>query len=163
MRFSLVLGAAAALAGCAGYSGHGLVPGQATANEVEARMGPVADRRPGAAGETVFYFSRQPNGREMYAARIGPDGRLRAIEQRLTEANLARLAPGTSRAGDVRDLFGPPYQVNTFERLAREVWTYNMYGHGYQPMVLYVQMSGDGVVRETMLIDDPQFASKETP
>jgi len=163
MKFFLALGVVAVLAGCAGYSGHGLVPGQSSAEEVEARMGPAADRRAGAGGETVRYYSRQPNGREMYAARIGPDGKLRAIEQRLTEANLVRLVAGTSRAGDVRDLFGPPYQINTYERLAREIWTYYMYGNGYQPMVLYVQMSGDGVVREILLMDDPQFASKETP
>jgi SmpA / OmlA family len=163
MRHVIVLGVALALAGCAGYSGHGLVPGQSSAEEVEARMGPSAAQRPGAGGETVRYYSRQPYGRQMYAARIGPDGKLRAIEQRLTEANLARLTPGMSRADDVRDLFGPPYQVNTFARLAREVWTYNMYGKGDQPMNLFVQFSSDGVMREVMMLDDPQFASMETP
>jgi len=163
MRHFIAFGAALALAGCAGYSGHGLVPGQSTADEVEALMGPSAERRPGAGGETVRYYSRQPNGREMYAARIGPDGRLRAIEQRLTEANLARVVPGASLADDVRELLGPPYQVNTFARQAREVWTYNMYGNRSQPMNLHVQFSRDGVVREVMLLDDPQFASMDTP
>src|SRR6185295_321483 len=129
----LVLGVAIVLAGCAGYAGRGLVPGQSSAEEVEALMGPAAERRPGAGGETVRYYSRQPNGREMYAARFGQDGKLRAIEQRLTEANLARLALGASRTDDVRNLFGPPYKVDTFARLAREVWTYKMYGDGFQP------------------------------
>lgn len=163
MRTFLALTVAAMLAGCASYSGRGLVPGQSSAEEVEALMGPAAELRPGAGGETVRYYSRQPNGRQMYATRIGPDGKLRAIEQRLTEANIARLTPGTSRAADVRDLFGPPYRVDSFARLAREVWTYKIYGNGYLPMDLFVQLSSDGVVREVMVIDDPQFVSMDTP
>jgi len=162
MKTLLALAVAVMLAGCASYAGRGLVPGQSSAEEVEALMGPAAERRPGAGGETVRYYPRQPYGREMYAARIGPDGKLRGIEQRLTEANIARLTPGASRAADVRDLFGPPYEVHAFARLARDVWTYKMYGGGNQPKDLYVQMSRDGVVREMMMIDDPQYASKET-
>jgi hypothetical protein len=159
MRTLLVL-AAVILAGCASYGGRGLVAGQSSADEVEALMGPAAERRAGADGETVRYYPRQPNGRETYAARFGPDGRLRAIEQRLTESNLAWLTLGSSRAENVRDLFGPPYQVNRFTRQEREVWTYKMYGGGNQPKDLYVQLTSDGVVREVMMVDDPQFASK---
>jgi len=162
MKTILAVAVLVVLAGCASYSGRGLVPGQSGAEEVEALMGPAAERRPGPGGETVRYYPRQPYGREMYAARIGPDGKLRAIEQRLTEANIARLTPGSSRADDVRDLFGPPYQVHAFARLARDVWTYKMYGGGYMPKDLYVQTSGDGVVREVMMVDDPQFSSIET-
>jgi hypothetical protein len=99
----------------------------------------------------------------MYAARIGPDGKLLAIEQRLTEDSLGKLVRGTSRSNDVRDLLGPPYQVDTFARLAREVWSYNMYANGYKPMVLYVQFSGDGVLREVMMFDDPRHEGMETP
>ncbi len=163
MKTILALAAVAALAGCAGYAGSGLVPGRSTAEEVEALMGPAAEIRPGAGGETVRYYPRQPYGRETYAARIGPEGRLRAIEQRLTEANLARLTPGVSRAGDVRDLFGPPFETNSFARLARDVWTYKLYGDGSRLKDLYVQMSPDGVVREVMMIDDPRHQSMETP
>jgi hypothetical protein len=163
MRHAFALIAALALAACAGYSGHGLVPGQSSAEEVEALMGPSAAQRPGAGGETVRYYPRQPEGRQTYAARIGPDGKLRAIEQRLTEGNVARLVPGRSRSDDVRDLFGPPYMVNHFARMQREVWTYNIYGRINQPMNLFVQFSGDGVVREVMMLDDPRFTSMDTP
>ena len=157
--FSLAL--LAVLAGCANYAGRTLVPGQSSAEEVDALMGPAAERRAAPGGETVFYFPRQPYGREVYTARIGPDGKLRAIEQRLTEANLARLRPGVSRGEDVRDLFGPPFQTDLFPRLEREVWTYKMYGGSQQPKDLYVQIARDGVVREVMMVDDPQFFSME--
>lgn len=142
-----------ALAGCAGFDGRGLVPGQSTAQEVEALMGPSADQRQ-LAGETVRYYSRQPYGRTIYAARIGADGKLASLEQRLTEANLTKLVPGSSRNDDVRDLLGPPYRVDAFPRMQREAWTYKMLA-GYAPKDLYVQFSPDGVVREVMLMDDP--------
>ncbi|HXM81548.1 MAG TPA: outer membrane protein assembly factor BamE [Burkholderiales bacterium] len=150
---------ALALTGCAGFSGWGLVPGQSSAEEVEALMGPAADTRQGPGGDTVRYYSRLPYGREMYAARIGSDGKLRAIEQRLTDENVAKLRLGVSRADDVRDLIGPPYRVDTFRRLEREVWTYKMYGGGTWPKDLYVQFSRDGIVREVMVMDDPQYSA----
>lgn len=71
------------LAGCASYSGRGLTPGRSSAEDVAALMGPAAERRAGAAGETVLYYSRLPEGGQTYAARIGPDGKLVALEQRL--------------------------------------------------------------------------------
>jgi hypothetical protein len=151
------------LAGCAGFAGRGLIPGQSTVAEVEAQMGPATELRPGSGGETVRFYSRQPNGRETYAARFGADGRLRAIEQRLTEANIARIRPGKSRAATVRDLLGPPYRVDAFERLARDIWTYKVQVGGYPPKDLFVQFSRDGIVREVLLIDDPEFSSMETP
>jgi hypothetical protein len=149
------------IAGCASYSGRGLVPGQSTAAEIEALMGPAAERRAGAGGETVLYFPRQPNGRETFAARLGTDGRLLTIEQRLTEANLTKLRAGATRADDVRDLFGPPFEVHRFAGLQREAWTYKMYGEGYRPKDLYVQFSPDGVMREAMMVDDQRFSSQE--
>ena len=42
------------LSGCASFDGRDLVPGQSSATEVEAAMGPAADKRPGANGETVY-------------------------------------------------------------------------------------------------------------
>jgi hypothetical protein len=146
--------AALSLAGCAGFDGRGLVAGQSTAQEVEALMGPSADQRKAPGGGTVRYYSRQPYGRMIYAARIGTDGKLASLEQRLTEANLAKLVPGTSRTDDVRDLLGPPYRVDGFPRMQREAWTYKMLS-GTAPKDLYVQFSPDGLVREVMMMDDP--------
>ena len=152
-----------ALTGCAGFSGQGLVPGQSSAEEVEALMGPAADTRQGPGGETVRYYSRLPYGREMYAARIGSDGKLHVLEQRLTDENVAKLRPGVSRADEVRDLIGPPYRVDTFQRLEREVWSYKMYDRGTWPKDLYVQFSRDGIVREVITLDDPQYSARATP
>jgi hypothetical protein len=119
-------------------------------------MGPAADKRAGPAGETWLYYSRQPFGRKTFVARVAPDGRLIALEQRLTDENIARLVPQATRGEDVRQLLGPPYTVTRFPRMEREVWQYHFrhFGDPGVPMSLYVQFSPDGVAREVYLIDD---------
>jgi len=148
------------LAGCAGYDGRTLVPGQSTAAEVERLMGPAADKRAGPGGETVLWFPRLPAGRVSYAARIGADGKLVAVEQRLTPQNLARLQPGVSRESDVRDLLGPPSRVDPYPRQQRDVWTYE--AQGIEPQLMVVQLSKDGVVREAYMFNDPAFANQQS-
>jgi hypothetical protein len=148
------------LAGCAGYDGRTLVPGQSTAAEVERLMGPAADKRAGPNGETVLWFPRLPAGRVSYAARIGADGKLIAVEQRLTPENLARLQPGVSRENDVRDALGPPSRVDPYPRQQRDVWTYE--AQGIDPQLMVVQFSKDGVLREAYMFNDPAFASQQS-
>lgn len=142
------------LAGCASFSGSGLVPGASTAADVEALMGAPTDRRPGENGETVLWYPRLPFGRVSYAVRIGKDGRLVAIEQRLTEENVARLQPNKATTEQVRDLVGPPERVTRYPRMQRETWTYQFQGYP-TPKVLYVQFSPDGIAREIYYMDDP--------
>jgi len=154
------LAALLVLAGCAGYDGRTLVPGQSSAAEVEKLMGPSADKRAGPNGETVLWFPRLPAGRVSYAARIGKDGTLVGIEQRLTKANLEMLKPGVSRESEVRDLLGPPQRVDPFPRQQREVWTYQ--AQGIEPQIIVVQFSSDGVLREAYMIDDPDYQSQKS-
>lgn len=119
-------------------------------------MGPAAEERRGPGGETVRYYSSLPAGREIYAARFAPDGRLRWIEQRLTEGNVASLAPGRTTREEARELFGPPYSIDQYRRMMREVWTYPMRGTP-GPKVLYPQFSAASVLREKYLFDDPNL------
>jgi len=150
----LAAAAAAALAACAQFRIP--EPGISTA-QLEAQMGPSADKRVHSDGETWYYYPRQPYGLAMYVARVGSDGRLIALEQRLTDENVARLEKGKTRADDVRDLIGPPWKVWPFPRMQRDIWEYRMAtgGAGSVPQGLYVQLSPDGVVREVWLLNDP--------
>jgi hypothetical protein len=145
----------ALLAGCAGYDGRGLVPGQSTLAEVDGLMGPAADKRVRGA-ETHYYYPRLPAGGQTYVARIGADGRLLGIEQRLTEANIKTLERDTTRADEVSALFGPPWRKDRFANLEREVWTYPVHASPI-PKHLYVQFSADGVLREVYYLDDPAY------
>jgi len=141
-----------AVASCAGFSGGNLKPGVADEADVERAMGPSADRRQHADGEVVRYYSRLPEGREMYAARFGRDGKLIAIEQWLTREYANQLVVGKSTREDVRDLLGPPYRVNSYPAIPSEVWLYPM-RQGAVRMTLNVDFGARGVVRELGFFD----------
>ena len=159
---SLLLAFVLALAGCASFDGHNLVPGQSTVNDVVATMGQPADKRIGAEGETVYWYPQLPWGHASYAALIASDGRLIRVEQRLTEANVSKIVKGVS-AAEVRDLLGPPFEPGVYHPLEREVWTYPMRIQGASlPKWFVVQLSlDDHTVRETYLMDDPNFTAKD--
>lgn len=148
------------LAGCAGYDGGNLVPGRSTGAEVEKSMGPSRDKRAGPDGETVLWFPRLPAGRVSYAARIGKNDRLIAIEQRLTAENVQKLTPGVSRESDVRDVLGPPQRADPFPRMQRDVWTYQ--AQGIQPQLIVVQFSMDSILREAYMFDDPEYVQQQS-
>jgi hypothetical protein len=144
------------LAACAGYSGHDLKPGVSTVSDVEATMGAPALVREAAGGEKVYWYPRLPYGRQSFAARIAPDGRLVSIEQRLTDQHIAKLRPNESTAEDVLDILGPPADVYRYPRQQREAWEYPL-RKPPQSRSLYVQMSPDKVVREVYELEDRAF------
>jgi hypothetical protein len=114
---------------------------------------PVATRTL-ANGETWRYFPSQPYGRKVQVERVAADGKVIAVEQRLSEEYIARLVPDHSRKEDVFALFGPPYETAVYPRMDREVWSWHMRRFGVIPVGLHVQMSPDGVVREVLLLDE---------
>ena len=145
--------AAGLLSGCASYSGSSLVAGKSTAAEVEALMGQPAERVEKPGGGSVLYYPRGPLGRETYAVVLGADGKVQAVEQRLTDANIAKLVPGTTTAREVRELFGPPPTTTRLPRLQRDVWEYPMDNRA-MPYLLLVQFSSDRIVREVFKMKD---------
>ena len=164
MRTILILGLFAMAAGCASFDGRGLVPGQSSFADVEKVMGRPADKRTGPGGETVYYYPRLPWGYATYVARIAPDDRLIAIEQRLTEENIAKLKPGATRAEEVRDLLGPPFEPMKQALSGNEIWTYPMRIGGHPtPKWFLATISPDGVLRDTYIIDDPNWVRQDSP
>lgn len=145
--------AACLVSGCASYSGSSLIAGKSTAGEVETLMGKPAERVEKPGGGSVLYYPRGPYGRETYAVSIGADGKVQAVEQRLTDANIGKLVLGTTTAREVRELFGPPAVTTRLPRLQRDVWEYPM-DTVTNPYVLYVQLSSDDIVREAFKIKD---------
>ena len=150
------IAAAALVAGCASYSGAGLVPGVSSESDVQAVMGAPAEVRKVPGRGSVLWYPRMPYGDGSYAALIGPDGRLVSIEQRITEENIGQIVRGRSTEDDVRAIVGPPYRVDENPRMGREIWTYKMQVFPF-PKVLLVQFSTDGVAREVYFMDDPDI------
>jgi hypothetical protein len=141
------------ITGCA--TGPNLVPGQSTVADIEAKR-PAEKRMFG--GETVYYFPQLPWGYASYAARVGADGKLIAVEQRLTEENLKKVVRDKTTGDEVRDLLGPPWEPIHYARMERDVWTYPMrIESDPTPKWFVVHISRDGLVRETHLFDDMNY------
>ena len=148
--------AATLLAGCASLGDSGLLPGKATGAEVEAMFGRPAERVMKPDGGSVLYYPGGPIGRTSYAVSVGADGKLQAIEQRLTDENIAKIMVGTTTAQQVRELLGPSLIHTKLPWQERDVWEYKM---PIEPTryVLWVQFSTDGIVREVAKVSDPEW------
>lgn len=142
------------LAACA--TGHDLKPGVSTLSDVNATMGKATLVRDAPDGEKVYWYSRLPFGRESFAARIAPDGKLVAFEQRLSHEHIAKIRPNESTSEDVLDILGPPADVYRYPRQQREAWEYPL-RLPPQSRTLYVQISPDKVVREVFELEDRAF------
>ena len=144
----------AVLVGVSSCASHrDLTPAQSTLADVEATLGAPAERRQVGA-ETWLYYPNQPFGRKVQVARVAPDGKLIAVEQRLSEEYIAKLIPNQSSQEDVLALFGRPYERLNVPRMERDMWTWYMRQYGTLKATLNVQMSPDGVVREVYVLDD---------
>jgi hypothetical protein len=149
------------LAACTSLEGRDLVPGQSTAADVEAKMGRAADKRVAPGGETVYYYPQLPWGYATYAARIAPDGRLVAVEQRLTLENTGKLKPGATRAEDIRDLLGPPFDpMHAMSGL--DIWTYPMRVPGHPTPRWFLVNLRAGVLESSYFIDDPNWVQPDS-
>ena len=142
------------LAGCASFDGRGLVPGASTTADVEAQMGAPAETLSLPGGDLVWFYPRQPFGLRTYAATFAPDGRLRSLDQRLTVENVDKLLPGTATKQDARALLGPPWKTSHLALSNRDTWDYRMYNAVQAEYTLTLQFSEDGVLRETLMLED---------
>ena len=146
MKIACCLIALVCLAGCAGYGGRGLVPGQATVAEVEAAMGVPALRWQAVDGSLGLAYPRGPPGYHTYLAEFGPDGRLRSLVNVLEPGLFARIQPGQTQ-DEVLRLIGPPYPGWTeyFERRDELVWEWRYcddWGEAARFAVLFDGRSG---------------------
>ena len=138
----------ALLAGCVSFDGRSLTPGKSTRAEVEAAMGRPAEVLARPNGDTRLYFSRLPEGREIYVATVGGDGLLRGIEPTLTRKNVASLKPGME-AKAVRELLGPPYRIVRMNRLEQDSWEYQ-WRIVEDRRILWLQFSYAGELQEVI-------------
>lgn len=150
------------LAGCAAFDGRTLVPGQSSAKEVVALMGEPALVLKRPQGETLQYHERYLQGPAMFVARIGADGVLRGIDQRLVYANIYTVKEGM-RAEEVRELLGPPFGVSRLPRLQYDVWEYPWRHAVRELRVLFVHFDDEGVVRRIVERHDYERDPEDGP
>ncbi len=149
--------AASLLAGCAHLGNSGLVVGQSTGAEVVAKFGQPANRVARPDGGSVLYYPGGPMGHTSYAVVLRADGKLQAIEQRLTDENFAKIMVGTTTAKQVLELLGPSFIHTSSTWQGLDVWEYKL-PIDTTRYVLWVQFSqADGIVRSVAKVSDPEW------
>lgn len=118
---------AAILPACDAINLKELEPGVTTAAEIRSRMGEPAMEYRNPDGTVTWEYTRQPQGTDCYMITIGTDQILRAVDQVLTEANLARVVAGMDR-DEVRRLLGAPGSKTTYRNSQEEVWDWRVAG-----------------------------------
>ncbi len=158
MKMSLAVVLAVLLAACASYSGRGLIAGQSTAEEVIGVMGPPQMQWTDADGGRRLAYPRGPAGVHTFMVLIGPDGKLRRIENVMTPQAFSRIQAGMSKDQVLRAL-GPPEPSWTVYFKARDelVWEWrycNQWGQSARFNVLFD--GGSESVRSTMSLTEDQ-------
>jgi outer membrane protein assembly factor BamE (lipoprotein component of BamABCDE complex) len=67
---------------------------------------------------------------------------------------LSGIVAGETTSAQVRALLGPPLRVTRFDRMQRDVWEYRRYESPADERMIAVQFSGDGIVREVIVLKD---------
>ena len=133
-----------------------LVPGQSTEADVRTALGAPTEVRALADGSRLLWYSRPlPDtayGSERMAVTLGPDGKLRSMEQRLAPQYIAKVVPEQTKASDVRDLIGPPSRAYARAGKSGEVWEYELQGF-QRPLTLYIEFSPDQVVQAVYTLE----------
>ena len=123
MKSRIVILSALLLGACAAYNGHGLKPGDDRLENVLQAMGQPAMRWQDADGSVQFAYPRGPMGFHTFMVQIGPDGKLRQIEDVMDQKSFARIQPGMNKE-QVLHILGPSYPGWTAYFKARDelVW-----------------------------------------
>ena len=154
----MACGVCLALAACASYDGAELRPG-ASGDEIRSAMGEPGTIWGEADGGATWEYARGPQGLHTYMARLGSDGRLRAIRQVLNIETFATIRPGTTRREEVRRLLGPPARELYFALKDEQVWDYRYFDEASRyDYAFSVHFNPLGVVSGTEATpDDPRF------
>lgn len=147
------------LAGCAAYSGYGLKPGVAKADEVRRTMGAPERICEGADGGQIWIYPRGPAGYATFNARLDRNGVLLGIENVLDERGFARVQAGKSTKQDILCLFGSPYYETYFKSRRELVWDYRFKDAWGYPARFHVLFNDAGIVTSTMQLREhyPDF------
>ncbi len=133
-----------------------LTPGEATEADVRQKFGQPDDVWEDESGLRVLEFTRQPEGKRNWQARIDASGKLIGFKQLLTNENLAKVQAGMSEL-EVRRLIGKPGKVMTYELQKQMTWEYRYMPSSSETGVFTITFnSGDRKVLNTAKGPDPR-------
>lgn len=150
MRHAFLLALGILIAGCAS-NGVNLRPGVSDAAAVRADMGAPAETVRLADGGQAWFYPKGL-GRVTYRVELGPDDKVRAVEQVLDEQHFDRIRAGKTTRDELRALLGPPFYV--WHVRNETVWEYRYLWAQSAPWILRVGIGPNGVVTGQARIEE---------
>jgi len=147
----LAVGSALLLCACATPVSR-LVPGQSTAQDVQAAAGTPAEKVASSGGGSTWFYPTGYFGMQTYAVRLDDKGVVREVEQTLTPLGLSKLQVGRSTKADVLAILGPPRKTIHFPRRAVDAWEYRVVD--VEPETVSAEFSADNVLRGVVVEPD---------
>lgn len=106
-------------------------------------------------GGTRLQFSGQPNNQSVVNADFDAQGRLRIVEEMMTDGSFARVRAGRDTQADVLRDFGRPAQVFHYRLSNETAFMYRYYTHGGFKAAMFIYFDPAGVVKRTETGMDP--------
>lgn len=125
------------LAGCDYFAEKKLVPGVHTEADVRNFMGKPEMIREEPDGTRRLEYPRSPMGSQTYFVYIDRNGKYKAMEKAMSEANFAKVRPGMGK-DDVRGILGKQTDILPLKLKDVEVWSWRYEGDGNTTMLFNV-------------------------
>jgi hypothetical protein len=106
-------------------------------------------------GGTRLQFSGQPNNQSVVNADFDAKGRLRVVEEMMTDESFARVRAGKDTQADVLRDFGRPAEVFHYRLSNESAFMYRYYTHGGFKAAMFIYFDPAGVVKRTETGMDP--------
>lgn len=156
---SLLLLVSLFLSGCASMYGPPPEPGTPE-QEVVARMGAPANRYK-VGDQTLLEYPGGYYGQQTWMARIGPDGRLIAVEQVRTLEKFGQIRINQSTKQDVLQLVGTPSEASWLGLKQQEVWSYRYRENEVWNSMMHVMFDSANIVRGMENGRDPLYDTSD--
>lgn len=101
----------------------GIVIGESSEDSVRRQAGKPEIVWENDDGTKNLEYPRGPQGAKTWLVTIDKDGKVAAIEQILTAANIAKIRPGMTK-DEVRRTLGKPTQVSYYKLKKETVWSW---------------------------------------
>jgi hypothetical protein len=106
-------------------------------------------------GGTRLQFSGQPNNQSVVNADFDAQGRLRVVEEMMTDESFARVRAGKDTQADVLRDFGRPAEVFHYRLSNETAFMYRYYTNGWFKAAMFIYFDPAGVVKRTETGMDP--------
>ena len=140
------------LAGCVS-DGRGLRAGDDAA-AVRAEMGTPALVVALPEGGEAWFYPRGRVGRQTFRAELGPDGKLRKVEQVLDEPHFDQVLANKTTREELLRMLGPPvYELHGSLSKTTD-WEYTYYWGAAQPWLVRFGIDENGIVNGQIRISE---------